>query len=189
MSSFQVLFSGEIVDGTNQDVVRGNLARELGIDERKARQLFSGRTVVIRSQLAEGDARAFQARLSELGAVVRVKDLTPREKEPEYDRDKRSNDFTLKDITAAHVECPRCGFMQLETQYCGRCGVDIALAAKQKLKEDKIIEKKIRALRAKREEAGLVEETIPRPHDPLITLPEDQPASRRFSLGRLFKKH
>ena len=54
---------------------------------------------------------------------------------------------SLKDITAAHQECPRCGYMQLEASHCSRCGVDLVAAIKQKRKEDLIIEKKIRELR------------------------------------------
>ncbi|MFU8814770.1 MAG: hypothetical protein ACNA7W_05460 [Pseudomonadales bacterium] len=56
-------------------------------------------------------------------------------------------DRTLKDITAAHLECPRCSHFQLETSHCARCGVDIQQATAQKRKEDLLIQKKIRDLR------------------------------------------
>ena len=153
MANYQVLFSGDIVEDSAVDVVRVNLARELGIDARKAEQLFSGRTVVIKSQLTQEEALALQSRFSELGAVCRVKDLTP--KKPDIDspdfrvdkRNKENSDETLKDITAAHQECLRCGHMQLEASHCARCGVDLVAAVKMKRKEDLIIEKKIRELR------------------------------------------
>jgi ribosomal protein L32 len=151
MNHYQVLFSGEVAEGALESTVQQNLARELGIDERKARQLFSGRTVVIRSQLSQDDAFALQARFTELGARTRIKDLTPRpqEKKLDYrvDREERNNDQTLKDITAAHVECPRCGHLQLEASHCAKCGINIAAAIKAKRKEDLLIEKKIRELR------------------------------------------
>ena len=51
MANYQVLFNGETLETADTERVRDNLARELGLDERKAKQLFSGRTVVIRSQL------------------------------------------------------------------------------------------------------------------------------------------
>ncbi len=153
MANYQVLFSGDVAEDSKVDAVRNNLARELGIDERKAKQLFSGRTVVIKSQLHQEEALALQARYAELGAVCRVKDLTP--KIPDIDAAdyrldkhvKQDADATLKDITAAHQECPRCGHMQLEASHCARCGVDLVAAIKQKRKEDRIIEKKIRELR------------------------------------------
>jgi hypothetical protein len=152
MGNYQVLFSGEVSPNVNEETVRANLARELGIDERKARQLFSGRTVVIKSQLSQADALSVQARFSDFGAVCRVKDFTPKVEKIDYriDRADRENaDQTLKDITAAHHECPRCGHLQLEASHCARCGIDIAAAIKAQRKEDQIIQKKIRDLKHK----------------------------------------
>lgn len=154
MSNYQVLFSGEIVEGAQERTVRENVGRELGIDQRKATQLFSGRTVVIRSNLTQDEALTLQGRFADLGALCRIKDLTPKleEKKLDYrvDRAERSADHTLRDITAAHVECPRCGHLQLEASHCARCGIDIAAAIKAQRKEDLIIEKKIRELKEKR---------------------------------------
>ncbi len=153
MANFQVLFNGEVAEEADRDHVRDNLARELGLDERKAKQLFSGRTVVIRSQLDQHEALAWQTKLAQLGAVCRVKDLTPKPDHALFDVDKHhdvsSADKTLRDLTAAHVECPRCGHMQLDSGHCARCGVDLEQAFKQKRKEDLLIEKKIRELRTK----------------------------------------
>ena len=153
MASYQVLFNGETLDSARVDVVRENLARELGLDERKARQLFSGRTVVIRSQLEQHEAQAWQERFAELGAICRIKNLGTQER-PLGIRDGvqqgPQQDRTLRDITAAHCECPRCGHMQLDASHCARCGVDLEAAFRQKRKEDLIIEKKLRELRQQR---------------------------------------
>jgi ribosomal protein L32 len=152
MGNYQVLFSGEVSQEANEDAVRDNLARQLGIDERKARQLFSGRTVVIRSQLKHEEALELQHQLGEFGAICRVKDLTPKNANVADfrvdNKAKQEPEESLRDITAAHSECPRCGHMQLEASHCARCGVDIGAANRQKHKEDLIIEKKIRALRS-----------------------------------------
>lgn len=155
MGSYQVLFSGEVSQQANEDAVRENLARELGIDERKARQLFSGRTVVIKSQLKHEEALELQHQLGEFGAICRVKDLTPKNANvADFRVDNKSSseesEGSLRDITAAHSECPRCGHMQLEASHCARCGIDIAAANRQKHKEDLIIEKKIRELRTQK---------------------------------------
>ena len=151
MNHYQVLFSGELANGAHEQTVQENVSRELGIDARKAAQLFSGRTVVIRSQLSQDDALMLQARLAGLGALCRIRDLTPKieDKKLDYriDRQDRAADHTLRDITAAHMECPRCSHMQLETSHCARCGIDIAAMIKAKHKEDLIIEKKIRELK------------------------------------------
>ncbi len=144
---FQVLFSGDEGEGASVDAVRRNLGRHLGIDERKTAQLFSGRTVVIRSGISRDEAERFQAELANLGAVARIKDLSIDER-AKFKIDGKRPDATLKDITAAHAECPRCGHLQLEAEFCARCGVDIAAARKQKRKEDLLIERKIRELRS-----------------------------------------
>lgn len=161
MGNYQVLFSGEVSPNLNEETVRGNLAKELGIDPRKAKQLFSGRTVVIKSQLSQEDALAVQAHFAEFGAICRVKDFAPRVEKVQYrvDREERGvADRTLKDITAAHVECPRCGHLQLEASHCAHCGIDIGQAIKQQRKEDFIIQKKIRELRDRGSTAGPGEE-------------------------------
>jgi ribosomal protein S27AE len=145
MSRYQVLFSGDVAEGATEAAVRQNLVRRLGLDERKVAQLFSGRTVVIRSDLTREAADALQAELAGLGAIARIKDTSPDEK-AKFKIDKHV-DQTLRDITAAHHECPRCGHMQLESEFCARCGVDIATAAKQKRQEDLLIEKKIKGLK------------------------------------------
>ncbi|MEZ5557177.1 MAG: hypothetical protein R3E86_01325 [Pseudomonadales bacterium] len=157
MSNFQVLFSGEVSRGADTDVVRTSVAHELGIDDRKSRQLFTGRTVVIKSQLTQAEALALQERLGALGAVCRIKDLDApgaSHAGPAIDKDALRMEShvqdTLKDITAAHIECPRCGHLQLESSHCTRCGVDIAAAVAQKRKEDLLIEKKLRELRGAR---------------------------------------
>ena len=80
MNRLQVLFSGDVAEGATKTTVRQNLMRRLGLDERKVAQLFSGRTVVIRSDLTREAADALQAELAELGAIARIKDPTPDEK-------------------------------------------------------------------------------------------------------------
>ena len=152
MANYQILFNGEVAERASTDAVRDNLARELGLDERKAKQLFSGRTVVIRSQLDQQQAQAWQAKLAQFGAICRIKDLTPKDPKASFATDRgAAKDQTLRDITAAHLECPRCGHMQLDSSHCARCGVDLEQAFKLKRKEDLLIEKKIRELREKRE--------------------------------------
>jgi hypothetical protein len=146
MGHFQVLFSGQVVEGANEPTVRQNIARRLGLDERKINQLFSGRTVVIRSEMSRQEAAALQAELAGLGALARIKDLAPDDK-AKFKIDRKGVDRTLQDITAAHVECARCGHLQLESEFCARCGVDMATAEKLKRKEDLLIEKKIRGLK------------------------------------------
>ena len=143
------MFSGDVVQGADVDVVRENLQRELNISDAKIAQIMSGRTVVLKSNMSHAAAELFQGRLHNLGAVCRIKNLSPVDKSM-FRIDKANKDrvdYTLRDITAAHVMCPRCGHMQLETQFCARCGVDMPALLKQQRKEDQIIARKIRELR------------------------------------------
>lgn len=188
MGDYQVLFSGEVSRDSSVDQVRSRLARELGIDDRKARALFSGRTVVIKSQLAEDEARELQLRLADLGAMCRIKSLAaPKTPDAQIDKDalrmEGKNDQTLKDITAAHVECPRCGHLQLEASHCNQCGIDIGQALVQKRKEDLLIEKKIRDLRAERGQPG----PAPREPAPIHSEPR-QPRKRAGFVRDLFRR-
>lgn len=174
MANYQVLFNGEVADAASVEHVRANLARELGLDERKAKQLFSGRTVVIRSQLEQSEAQAWQDKLAGLGALCRIKDLSAKVEKAAYKVDNAA-DKTLRDITAAHLECPRCGHMQLDSSHCARCGTDLVQAFKQKRKEDMLIEKKLRDHRMRGNPK-------PAPHveAPVVAEPEaESPAARK----------
>jgi len=188
MGNYQVLFSGEVSKQANEETVRSNLARELGIDDLKAQQLFSGRTVVIKSQLQQEEALDLQDKFASLGAVCRVKDLTPKKAEfqAEYKIDKNAGDRTMRDITAAHQECPRCGYMQLETTHCARCGIDIAAANRAKHKEDLIIQKKIREHRAAQNPTRAEVEVVVEDEAPVAA--ELQSEARKSGIFSWFKK-
>jgi ribosomal protein L32 len=149
MANFHVLFSGDIAPGASREHVMRGLQRTLGIDERKVSQLFAGRTVVLKSQLDAAEAQSLVAVLAAIGAVCRVKDYAPQPagNPARFKLDEGGVDRTLRDLTAAHVECPRCGHMQLIAEFCQRCGVDINAAQKRVRKEDALIEKKLKALR------------------------------------------
>lgn len=188
--SFQVLFNGELADDVSDSVVRDNLARVLGIESHKVRALFSGRTVVLRSELSEEAANLLHKELADIGAIARIKDLSAA-KAAAYKLDANNSEYTLRDITAAFIECPRCNHQQLDAPHCARCGVDMAKAARQKQKEDLIIERKIRELRSKQNAAsdpGSDHVDSDRPQRASISASrEDAPAreSSRSKLGKL----
>jgi ribosomal protein L37E len=192
MGHFQVLFSGEVVEGAREAQVRINLAHKFGLDERKVGQLFSGRTVVIESGMEPERAYALQKELSDLGAVTRVKDRTPEDRAElkvdarDYKADRPHADYTLNDITAAHVECPRCGHLQLDAQSCARCGVDMTAASKQKRQEDRAIARELHQLGSARPRPSVGGKPKPRHQRPEIRSDQRRrPAPRRGLLQRL----
>ncbi len=164
MTNFHVLFSGEIAPGSKPESVMLGLQRTLGIDARKAKQLFSGRTVVLKSQLSAAEAQSLVAILTALGAVCRVKDYTARSTSSSlFKFDDAGRDKTVRDLTAAHVECPRCSHLQLLADFCAKCGLDIEQAQKKQRKEDVLIGKKLKALRDRNEPKAAEEKPAKNP--------------------------
>ena len=189
MSNYQVLFNGVVVEGRDVEGVERAVAGELGIDHAKAKRLFNGRTVVLASQLSRDEALDLQARLDRVGAVARIKDLTPRPETPPDYAPERS-DQTLRDLTAAHIDCPRCGHMQLDATHCARCGVDLEALFRKRRKEELLMEKKLRDHRAaqarQREDAAPAETGTP-----IVADADNAPRRANAKVGlfsRLFKR-
>ncbi|MEM7220957.1 MAG: hypothetical protein AAF515_21535 [Pseudomonadota bacterium] len=186
MSDYQVLFSGQLVDGFDRERVQASLADALGVPENKARYLFSGKTVVLQSKLSEAEANRLQERLHDLGALARVKNLAPKAAQPaDFESDRA--DKTLRDLTAAHVECPRCSHVQLEAVYCARCGVEIEVYMRQQRKARLLAEKRERDAAQKEQlspHGAIVAETA----DALAGDPRRKPAKKQGMLKRLFSR-
>lgn len=189
MSNYQVLFNGVITEGEEAALVQRELAGVLGIDAAKAKRLFNGRTVVLASQLSRDEAFDLQARLERIGAISRIKDLTPKTAQPvDYESDR--NEGTLRDLTAAHIDCPRCGHMQLDSTHCARCGVDLEALFRKRRKEELLMEKKLRDHRAaQQKQAALAGQSVS-DDDPVQSSagrgPARAPAKGGF-FARLFK--
>ncbi len=150
MSDYQVLFSGVVVEGDDVAVVERELAATLGIQPAKAKRLFSGRTVVLASSLTREQAIELQNKLQNIGAITRIKDIALKSSISADPGAKASAaaEGLLQDLTAAHIECPRCGHMQLDAQHCSRCGVDIEVLFRKRRKQALLMEKKLRDQRA-----------------------------------------
>lgn len=69
---FTVVFSGRLVDGADGAQVRENLAKVFKADAARIDGMFSGKRVVIKSNLPEAKARNYQAVLAKAGAVVEL---------------------------------------------------------------------------------------------------------------------
>lgn len=167
MANFQILFNGETTPDKSAAHVQATFAHEMGIDARKIKQLFSGRTVVLRSHLSEHEAHAWQKRLAAWGAVTRIKALQESKGEKTYwDAERTQHNKVLNDLTAAHLECPRCGHMQLDASHCSRCGIDLEQAIKARRQQDNLLEKRAR-IEAERNNP-------PAPPPPATAVPEPE---------------
>ncbi|GIZ11057.1 hypothetical protein [Pseudomonas sp. NCCP-436] len=77
MSRYEIAFSGELVPGAQPETVKANLARLFQADAQRIAMLFSGRRVVIKSNLDEAAAEKYRATLERAGARVAVVNLDP----------------------------------------------------------------------------------------------------------------
>lgn len=72
MSLFEIVFSGEVLPGFASEQVKSNLARLFQADESRVATLFSGRRLVLKSNLDAGAAEKYRATLERAGAVAQV---------------------------------------------------------------------------------------------------------------------
>lgn len=75
MSLYEVAFSGKLVADAQLDLVKANLAKIFQADEQRIAQLFSGRRIVIKSNLDAAGAEKYREILARAGAVLEVRAL------------------------------------------------------------------------------------------------------------------
>ena len=75
MSLYEVAFSGKLVADARLDVVKANLAKIFQADEQRIAQLFSGRRIVIKSNLDAAGAEKYREILARAGALLEVRAL------------------------------------------------------------------------------------------------------------------
>ncbi len=75
MSRYEIAFSGEMVAGANPESVKANVAKLFQADAQRIALLFSGRRIVIKSNLDAAGAEKYRETLSRAGAVVEVRGL------------------------------------------------------------------------------------------------------------------
>lgn len=75
MSRFEVAFAGQIEPGANLEQVQANLAKLFQADAARIAQLFSGRRIVLKSNLDEAGAEKYRSAMQRAGAVAQIVDL------------------------------------------------------------------------------------------------------------------
>ncbi|MGQ7958504.1 hypothetical protein ACUTAF_12480 [Pseudomonas sp. SP16.1] len=75
MSRYEIAFSGQLVPGAQPEQVKANLARLFQADTQRIAQLFSGRRIVIKSNLDAAAAQKYRVTLERAGARVEVVDM------------------------------------------------------------------------------------------------------------------
>lgn len=75
MSLYEVAFSGQLVAGAQLETVKSNVARIFQADEQRVALLFSGRRIVIKSNLDAAGAEKYRETLARAGALAEVRVL------------------------------------------------------------------------------------------------------------------
>ncbi|HZX15394.1 MAG TPA: hypothetical protein VFF22_00795 [Pseudomonas sp.] len=72
MARYEIAFSAQLVPGAQLALVKANLAKLFQADEQRLALLFSGRRIVIKSNLDAAGAEKYRSTLERAGAVVEV---------------------------------------------------------------------------------------------------------------------
>ncbi|MDX1297166.1 MAG: hypothetical protein R3260_02850 [Pseudomonas sp.] len=72
MARYEIAFSAQLVSGAQLELVKANLAKLFQADEQRLALLFSGRRIVIKSNLDAAGAEKYRSTLERAGAVVEV---------------------------------------------------------------------------------------------------------------------
>jgi hypothetical protein len=75
MARYEIAFSAQLVPGAQLESVKANVAKLFQADEQRLALLFSGRRIVIKSNLDEAGAEKYRATLERAGALVEVVNL------------------------------------------------------------------------------------------------------------------
>jgi len=106
---YKVVFTGMSVYGVDETKLRENLKEKLQLPMEDLNALFSAGNVTIQKNLSWADARRYQERLRELGALC---EIFPME------------DFADSQGEVPEIRCPEC--MEPQTgSVCSNCGFDI----------------------------------------------------------------
>ena len=77
MSLYEVAFSGQLIAGAQLELVKANVAKVFQADEQRLALLFSGRRIVIKSNLDAAGAEKYRDILARAGALLEVRAMLP----------------------------------------------------------------------------------------------------------------
>ncbi|MCU1716085.1 hypothetical protein [Pseudomonas sp. 5P_3.1_Bac2] len=75
MARYEIAFSAQLVPGAQLDGVKANVGKLFQADEQRLALLFSGRRIVIKSNLDAAGAEKYRAAMARAGAVAEVVNL------------------------------------------------------------------------------------------------------------------
>lgn len=70
--NYQVIFSGQIIDGADLDMVKRNVSRVFNLDADKVEKLFCGRRLILKKQIDQATAEKYQSTMQRAGALCEI---------------------------------------------------------------------------------------------------------------------
>lgn len=148
--TYNVVLTGELVDGFELDQVKGNMGTLFKLNEEKVNGLFSGKPVVLRRSVDKPKALKLRSAVTKAGAKVAIKiaratatqgttsqsteskktaskKTASKNAKPKAEKSKAVAAPSAGQQPAAKLTCPRCGYEQAHTTSCGSCKMDLHL--------------------------------------------------------------
>jgi len=72
--TYQVIFSGKIIEHADLDMVKTNVARVFSLDTDKVEKLFSGKRLVLKKDIDQSTAERYKVTLQRAGALCEIED-------------------------------------------------------------------------------------------------------------------
>ncbi len=130
---FNVVFSGEIIDGFSSSDVRQNFAKVFKIELHQAEKYFAGKTKTLKKEADHKTAYQIKSVMEKFGAVVELQPtIKPRtftldsiSLEPIEGREKEGFKTTFEGEYSLQTKfsCPKCKFIQQQGGDCISCGI------------------------------------------------------------------
>ncbi len=132
MVFYKVIFLGLSVIGSEEETrLLGGLQKKFNLTPGRAESLLQRVPIVVKKGISKEEAERYQRAFEEIGGRVMIEEEIPLNQEMtrEYEPKPRPEPKPEPDMRAyreAMVTCPQCGFEQLKTDECVKCGIIIS---------------------------------------------------------------
>ena len=118
---YKVIFTGKIAEGYILEKAKKDISEIFKLDEAGVENLFSKTPKVVKSNTDHRSALKIQAAMEKVGAICRIVQAEKNETKPLHGKAKGIAEH--KTTEENMITCPKCGFHQIKTEACPKCGI------------------------------------------------------------------